>query len=262
MPNSTKYCRYGLYPDIIDPHIAKGVVNEIVKTAHKYIHKDTKQLTVLDAGSGKGEYSLELAKHFKKVVGVDPYYHAYKTSLKLLKTSKLKNIKFVNSTMEDYSTNEKFNVIVALTVIEHMENAQESFKQIFKLLKKDGIVYITAPNKYWIFEQHYGLPFLAWLPLPIANLYLQAIKGVKSYKDCSYSMGYYETKKFLDKLDAKYDFILPFDEKSPYLNCGKKQTIYNIVKNIGIKLIKSNNFFWNFSKGFIIVAKHANNPKN
>ena len=229
-----------------------GAVREIVEVAKKYIRKPLKSISVLDVGSRHGEHSTEMAKFFGKVTGIEPIEDVYKGAIR---QNIKKNLKLFNSKIEDFKSERKYDLITHLTVFEHMSTPQKGFDRIFSLLNKNGVIYLTAPNKYWLFEQHYGLPFLSWLPLPIANKYLELMKGVKSYKDCSYSRGYDGMKKFFDQYDCHYEFILPFDENSAYIGCGRSQLGFTLVKRLGLKLIRLNPFFWNFSKGFIMIIR-------
>ncbi|TAL51360.1 MAG: methyltransferase domain-containing protein, partial [Chitinophagaceae bacterium] len=178
----------------------------------------------------------------------------YEVSIKKMLRGK-KNLSFIHSKIEDYKTTQKFDLIVHLTVFEHMNNPKAGFDRIFALLEPDGVIFLTAPNKYWIFEQHYGLPFLGWLPLPLANLYLKLAKGVESYEDCSYSRGYGGMKSFFDRYDCEYEFIIPKDTSGAYVGCGNSQPLFSFIKWLGIRLIKMNPFFWNFSKGFIMIIR-------
>lgn len=251
MANQT--ARYGLPPDPWEGVVVKEAVKEVIETGKKYLNKPLKSISVLDVGSGYGEYSTEMAKFFGNVTGVEPFTDAYKVAVK--KGLKIKNLKFHNCKIEDFKSKTKFDLVTHFTVFEHMSTPKKGFDRIFSLLNKNGIIYLTAPNKYWLFEQHYGLPFLAWLPLPLANKYLELVKGKKSYEDCSYSRGYGGMKDFFDQYDCKYEFILPFDENSAYIGCGKNQLGFNLIKKLGLKLIRFNPFFWNFSKGFIMIIK-------
>ncbi|KKS44770.1 MAG: Methyltransferase type 11 [Candidatus Azambacteria bacterium GW2011_GWB1_42_17] len=236
--------------------VVKGAVKEVVEAAKKYINKPLKSISVLDVGCGHGEYSSEMSKFFGRVTGVEPLTNVYEEAIK--RNSTIKNLKLYNYKIEDYWSNTKFDLITHFTVFEHMETPKKGFDRIFSLLNKNGIIYLTAPNKYWLFEQHYGLPFLSWLPLPLANKYLELAKGIKSYKDCSYSRGYGGMKAFFDQYDCQYEFILPFDENSAYIGCGKDQPLFSLIKKIGISLIRFHPFFWNFSKGFIMVIRKNN----
>lgn len=232
--------------------VVNSAVREIVEVAKKYIRKPLKSISVLDVGSGHGEYSTEMAKFFGKVTGIEPIKDVYKDAIR---QNIKKNLKLFNSKIEDFKSEQKYDLVTHLTVFEHMSTPKKGFDRIFSLLNKNGIIYLTAPNKYWLFEQHYGLPFLSWLPLPIANKYLKLTKGVRSYKDCSYSRGYGGMKEFFNQYNCSYEFVLPFDENSAYVGCGKNESVFTIVKKLGLKLIRFNPFFWNFSKGFIMIIR-------
>lgn len=244
--------RYGLPPTPIAPEIAKAAVNEVLNAIRGYFNTDYKKLRVLDVGSGRGEYVNELAKYFNEVVGVEPQKEAYEYAKRKFKKN---NVRFYNSAIEDFKSTEKFDIVVSLTVFEHMSDHKKSYDKIFALLKSKGVIYMTAPNKYWLFEQHYGLPFLSWLPLNLANIYLKIFKGIPSYKDCSYSMGYVATQKFFDKYQCTYKFILPYDISGAYFGCNNTTSISSKIRDLGIQLIKISPFFWNFSKGFIMVIR-------
>ena len=245
--------RFGLPPDPNEKKIVQAATKEVVEVSRKYLDSSLRSLTVLDVGSGHGEYSSEMSKFFGKVTGVEPFKEAYEVAVKGI--SKKKNLKFFHSKIEDFKSKSKFDLIVHLTVFEHMSTPQKGFDRIFSLLKRDGVIYLTAPNKYWPFEQHYGLPFLSWLPLPLANLYLRLAKGIDSYEDCSYSRGYNGMKTFFNQYDCEYEFILPFDINSAYIGCDNDQPLFSLIKKLGISLIRFHPFFWNFSKGFIMVIR-------
>jgi hypothetical protein len=55
--------------------------------------------------------------------------------------------------------------------------------EVYRVLKKEGLCYFSAGNRYMILEGHYGLPFLSWLPNPLGHLYLRwAGKGSFYYE--------------------------------------------------------------------------------
>lgn len=213
--------------------------------------KESKQIIVLDVGSGYGKYSFALAKHVKKVVGIEPFQNAFNISLN---DNKFDNVEFHYGMVEDFKTDEKFDLVLSLTTIEHMPNASESFSRMFSLLKSGGYMYITAPNKLWPIECHYGLPFLSYLPLKLANFYLKISKKGESYEDSSYSKTYHQMRDFLNNFDCEYQFITP-NPNASYLGCGNSNLFSKNFKKFGIGLISKFPILWTFSKGFIILAK-------
>lgn len=241
-------------PRSISRQVVKSTIQEILSIAETKINKPLKELTVLDVGSGTGDYSFELEKYVLKVVGVEPYKSVYLEAIqrKIRLSSK---VIFRNQAIEDFKTKERFDLVISLTTIEHMPNAQKSFERIFGLMRKGGIIYLTAPNKWWPFEHHYRLPFLSWLPLPLANLYVKFMGRGKSYKDSAYAKSYFGMRKFFDKFPCEYEFVLPTNPNSPYIGCGETSKTYHFLKNLGIWAIKKYPAFWAFSKGFIMVLK-------
>lgn len=247
--------RFGLVPNPNEQKIVRAAIKEILEVCKKYINKPLKSISVLDAGCGRGEYAAEIAKHVKSVVGVEPQTDVVADAKSRHK--RVKNLRFYKSLIEDFKTRKKFDLIVSLTVFEHMPNQKRSFKRMLELLKKDGVIYMTAPNKYWLFEPHYGLPFLSWLPLPLANLYLHLAKNVSSYKDCSYSKGYFGMKRFFNQFKCQYEFILPFNPEGAYYGCATGNNLNTNIRKLGIEFIKLHPIFWSLSKGFITIISKA-----
>lgn len=239
----------------IPPQILNGIIKDILQLIHKRLPKKTKDLIVLDVGSGYGRYSVAFAKKVRKVIGVEPVKDFYEKSLKLKRENKIKNMSFYNDFIENFETKERFDLAINLTTLEHMPNADASFKKIFSLLKDNGVIYITAPNRLWPFEEHYKLFFLSYFPLSVANFYVRLFRKGQSFTDSSYSKTYWGMKKFLSQFPCVYEFIIP-EPSAPYLGLGSQQNkMYLFLKNLGINLIKRGPFMWTFSKGFIVVLQ-------
>jgi 2-polyprenyl-3-methyl-5-hydroxy-6-metoxy-1,4-benzoquinol methylase len=234
--------------------IVDAVVLEIEQLAQKELGKPLSKLSILDVGSGAGEYAIALSKKAKKVVGVEPFVDAYNRSTKNKQIAKA-NVTFINDAIENVKIKNKFDIVLSLTTIEHMPRALTSYRKIFSLLNKGGILYLTGPNKLWPYEYHYRLYFLSWLPLPVANLYVKITGRGTSYEDSAYSRTYFGMKSLFDSFKCTYVFKLPYNLNSAYIGCGSNNRSYTMIKNIGLQLIKRYSIFWFFSKGFIMVIK-------
>jgi 2-polyprenyl-3-methyl-5-hydroxy-6-metoxy-1,4-benzoquinol methylase len=65
------------------------------------------------------------------------------------------------------------DVVVSFDVLEHVEDEATALREIHRVLKPDGEIVLTVPNKGWIFETHgaylpvlpwHRVPFLSWMP--------------------------------------------------------------------------------------------------
>ncbi len=100
---------------------------------------------VLDVGCGSGHGSNNLARKFKRVCGVDVSEGAIKYAKENWQE---KNIDFVvGSGINIPFPRDTFDVVVAFEVFEHIEKWESFLQEIKRVLKKDGKLYISTPNK-------------------------------------------------------------------------------------------------------------------
>jgi len=111
---------------------------------HNAIRKPINECSVLDVGAGGGLVSEPLAKLGAKVTGIDASEQVIKTAKK---HAKKLPIKYECISIENFSSKDKFDVILLLDILEHTDNIEIIFKNIKKLLKKDGIVIISTLNR-------------------------------------------------------------------------------------------------------------------
>jgi len=125
-----------------------------------------KNLSLLDIGCGNGASMFLLSDKMKNCVGIDitdeqlSEFNNYKNSNDI-ENCELKILDVVTT-----SSTEKFDRIISFEVIEHLSN-ESGVQYYFDSLKDDGILAITVPNKWWIFETHgANLPLLPWNRVP------------------------------------------------------------------------------------------------
>ncbi len=102
--------------------------------------------TILDCGCGEGFYSMLLAELYQcRVIAVD-------ADRKLLEKAKKwigerKHVSFqVTDVTELPFEDETFDKIILSEVLEHIPDDEKAIKEVYRVLKKGGIVGITVPN--------------------------------------------------------------------------------------------------------------------
>ena len=98
--------------------------------------------------------------------------------------SDIKNIRFVRADAENLPFEPaSFDVVVCNHVYEHTDDAVRLMAEIHRVLTDGGMCYFAGPNKFEPVEPHYGLPFLSWLPRPIADAYMRLSGKGDSYPE-------------------------------------------------------------------------------
>lgn len=64
-------------------------------------------------------------------------------------------------------TNQSFDLIIIQDVIEHLTSVKDFYSEVKRVLRNDGKIYLSTPNKYSLFnffsDPHFGLPVLSLL---------------------------------------------------------------------------------------------------
>tara|TARA_B100000965_G_scaffold382979_1_gene381771 strand:+ start:2839 stop:3567 length:729 start_codon:yes stop_codon:yes gene_type:complete len=124
-------------------------------------------LKILDIGCGGGLLSEPMARLGANVTGIDPSSKNIKVAKHHLKKSKL-NIKYFECSPERFNSNDKFDVILNMEIIEHVENVDTFMKQSSRFLKKQGVMFIATLNqtlKSYLFAIIGAEYILRWLPI-------------------------------------------------------------------------------------------------
>lgn len=105
--------------------------------------------TILDAGSGFGQYSYFLSKQSKNwnILGVDVKEEQIEDCNRFFKQiGKSQNVRFEYADLTKFYKTEVYNLILSVDVMEHILEDVDVFKNFYKSLKKDGMVLISTPS--------------------------------------------------------------------------------------------------------------------
>lgn len=136
---------------------------------------------ILDVGCGVGRVSCDFAAYFKnsRVIGIDESPEMINVADKIVKTKNriyfdglknygfkriiingfgLDNVNFVNKNLNYYylknKNGKKFDIITCINFIDRVDNLDECFKMLAKLLNHSGILILASPlnflnHTYW-----------------------------------------------------------------------------------------------------------------
>ena len=105
-----------------------------------------KDIKILDIGCGGGLLSEPMCRLGAKVTGID----ASDKNIKVAKLHSKKNnlqIDYFCSSPEKFNIKEKFDVILNMEIVEHVEDVKFFLKSCSKLLKKNGIMFVATLNE-------------------------------------------------------------------------------------------------------------------
>lgn len=106
-----------------------------------------KGLSVLDVGCGGGLVCEPLARLGADVTGIDADYNAINVAKQHSTEADLK-INYQNQTTSDLvARNQKFDVVLALEIIEHVDNPEQFVAEISQLCKDGGLVIFSTLNR-------------------------------------------------------------------------------------------------------------------
>ena len=126
-----------------------------------------KNINILDIGCGGGLISVPMRKLGGNIVGIDASPKNIKVAKSYSKKKNLK-IKYICSSPEKLKIKKKFDVLLMLEIIEHVDDVSFFIKQSSKLLKKNGLMFVATLNKTlksYIFAIVGAEYILNWLPI-------------------------------------------------------------------------------------------------
>ena len=133
----------------------------------KNTYEPLKGLNILDVGCGGGLLTEPLSRLGANVVGIDASSKNIKIAKKHLKKNNLK-IKYFCTSPENFKYKKKFDIILNMEIVEHVENLDLFLRQTSKFLKKGGLMYIATINKTlksYLFAIVGAEYVLKWLPI-------------------------------------------------------------------------------------------------
>jgi len=145
---------YEKNPEIILPpeyalFLKDNLLRMLIRLArYKFVSKMIKQTDcLLEAGCGSGVGAIFLGQNCRRVIGVDS------SELEIGEAKKINrrdNVSFMCEDIYNFPVQERFDVVVSLDVIEHMDAAagEKFLAHLRRYLKPDGMLVLGTPSIY------------------------------------------------------------------------------------------------------------------
>ena len=243
---------------------------------------NTQNLYVLDLGSGEGG-TTEIFSKSNFVVSLDlsfvrlkrqQTFVISKESLteksfnhnenRLLTSFEVTNFKLINGDALFLPfSNHSFDLIILQDVIEHLTGISDFYSEVKRVLKTDGTIYLSSPNKYSIFnflsDPHFGLPMVSTLKRESIKKYF-----LKYFRKDDYNRTDIAQLFSLNEIISLFqkDFVISLNTKFSILELfkGNKGIIWSKFHQILISLCKFIKLDWGLIKiandSFGIINKY------
>ena len=133
----------------------------------KNTNKPLSGINILDIGCGGGLLSEPMCRLGANVTGIDASIKNIKISKLHAKKDRLK-INYICSSPEKLKISKKFDVILNMEIVEHVEDISFFLKSCSKLLNKNGLMFVATINKTlksYVFAIVGAEYVLRWLPI-------------------------------------------------------------------------------------------------
>jgi len=227
---------------------AAGFARQILQTVQPFLSTPIPQLCVLDLGCGYGHTTVELARQCRQIVGIDASRTLVEHALTVKQQAHLPNVEFDCRAAEDLQDVARYDLVILDNVLEHLPHQRPALRRVAASLKPGGVVFILVPNKLWPMEVHYHLPFLSYLPLRLANLYLRLTGRGSDYSDASFAPSFFGLNRLLRHCEGvSFRYVLPADLSLATM--GR-----SLHYRVGASAIRRCPWLWAISKMFLVVG--------
>ena len=145
-------------------YIKENIINSFkIKTKKKPLDK----INILDIGCGGGLLSEPMTRLGADVTGIDASIKNINIAKLHAKKNNLK-INYLCSSPEKLKIQKKFDVILNMEIVEHVEDINFFINSCSKLLKKNGLMFVATLNKTlksYMFAIIGAEYVLRWLPI-------------------------------------------------------------------------------------------------
>ena len=155
---------------------------------------------ILDAGSGEGVLSFELARRFREaqVFGIDIEDKAVSAASGIAEKIKMENITFQKENIETIKADKGFDLIVCVDILEHIDNDDNAIRQLHSVLSEEGVLVLHVPSLFrrypiWNKQLNFEVPTHVRSGYVMKDIQEKLSVAGFSIMETGYTYGFFET---------------------------------------------------------------------
>ncbi len=144
----------------LETHIAASFASATITAARVAEGLDSAPSKILEIGCSTGFNCIALARQFPlaEVYGIEPDGEAVAVAQSMAKAADIEQVRFYQGFGESLPFQaEEFDLIICLTVIEHVNDVESVVAEMSRVLSWTGSARLEAPNYVWPYEPHLGI---------------------------------------------------------------------------------------------------------
>ncbi len=179
---------------------------------------------ILDVGCGPGEFVVTLGLEGAKVVGVTPSKEEARIAREWLEVEGAKGEIVVGSGEELPFGDNEFDMVISNHVLEHVNDVKKTISEMLRVLRPEGVMYISAPNYLKPKEGHYGVFWIPFLPKVIGRFYLRLLGRPVDFINHINYITPFQIRRVLREYGAEIKYLNKAGFFSPIEILAKKYT--------------------------------------
>ncbi len=185
MKRSCQASFYTLSKRVRNASSRRKKAGKILQALTRHAGRSLSSAVCLDVGCSSGMITATLAPFLGTMLGLE--YDDI--ALRAVDQKARMQVQFIQGDAMNLPFRDSaIDIIICAQVYEHVPDDERLLEEIHRVLSPGGVVFFSGPNWLFPIEPHYFLPFLHWLPEPLANVYLQLSRQGTHYYERSRSI--------------------------------------------------------------------------
>lgn len=215
------------------------VARQILAILQNYFRqKNLSSVRCLDVGSSSGIITEYLSHHFKTTEGVDIDPFAVRIASQ---KHPGENLHYqVGSAMHIPFEENSFDVVTLNETLTYVDDQEKTLDEVYRVLKPQGVCFITADNALFPIESQYNLPFIHWIPERLAQ-FIVNLSGHKNYYLGNLKTYWQLTRSFRRFVVHDYTLkVLKYPRRFQYVRLYKYQPF---IRHMPLSILRIAKFF-------------------